>query len=249
MEGTGHIFTRLVMYVFALIATTSCSHFGGEDCDVYLLFACLNSNAEDIQASDSTQFNMIELSPETVYKEQSHALLRINSVDANFSQTVGGFIRIQNTSIGPATVSGDAKLKYATLGFGGLKTPEGGDSEKMALLYYGGLFYLDMDLTIHHGINAYKNHYSDLGFYFQFGAIFNIYPSLSTGITLGLITNETDGLFGSQEIELIVRYKLLDNIWLAGGLRTFNHKLKGSQLNSDIDIGLSGPFFGLRINY
>ena len=246
---------REIIYALVVFIISSCTHMGSDDCDVYLLFACLNSNAEDIDVSDSTQFYMLELNlseNETLFPQSR---IRINSVAAEVNQTIlpGSFIRIQNTSIGSSTdsivVNIESELKYVIVDYGGKWIHEGDDGEEVMLLSYLGLSYFDLDMNLNYGNTVFVEDPGGFEFYFQFGLMFDLTSSLDTGITIAFFTSDAESVLGSHELELFARYELSDRVDIIGGVRDFKYKFKGGELNSDIDISFMGPFLGVGIGF
>lgn len=214
---------------------------------VSLVSAC--SSVVNIDAHDSSSFTVFETS---VVSQQDSLRLRLRGMqnDGEFTQSLppGNQVRINDTSIaGPTSFTGSVRLEQWSLALAlnssGKRLLHG---ESQAHTYIG-ISQTRYDVSLDHAGSQYRTRDESTELYAQLEGVTAISDSIRLRLSLAY---SLDGLLAfSQELDLGLDFALSPQFMIATGIRLFKYTDSYDDVNSDIEINLTGPYAGILLNF
>jgi hypothetical protein len=216
-----------------------------------LVFVGLTSgcvNLVNIDARDNVEFGNFEASVPLGDDPTKRLRVRGSTANGNFVQTLDPDERIQvdETRIGgPADVDGEVDLAYYSIAFGSDRDPAGVLAGQTWQTYYLGVAQTEFDLRLENDRQVFVKSDGSTELYLQYGLRYAVSEDLLFGFDWAFSFGRE--FSGISEIDLLLDYRLVRQVYLSGGYRWFNYVYADEDEDSNLEVDFRGPSIGLRL--
>jgi hypothetical protein len=208
--------------------------------------ACVSTVSVDVE--DSVEFPNLEVSIPVGGDAAQRVRVRASRAQGEFRQSLDSDERIfiDNTQIsGEAEVEGELELEYYSVAIGRDGRLENSGGLRTSL--YLGIAQTRFDLSLAEGQRKLETSDDTVELYMQVGFFAEIAKSLDFGLTWAASVGRD--FSGINEIDLLLEYRLTENLILSGGYRWFTYEYGLADDDSNIEVDFRGPVLGLNLPF